>query len=199
MINLVRPENIAMLQDTLDILEQGYYLLGEKKVELKLSKEEMREIDVYLPGEIQVISESRDSFSLAIEKTKDACTLPERNEKPVLVLNLANSVNPGGGVRRGATAQEEDLCRKSSILLSLESPDAAAYYNYNKSLRTYMGSGAVMITPQVEIIKDERGKLLPESVIVSVMTCAAPWSKKAWKGCRIRRTGTWCIAGSAGC
>ena len=81
----MRQENIAMLQDTLDILEQGYYLLDGRKVELKLSKEEMREIHVYLPGEIQAISESgefphghpagrlvtscenRDSFSLAIE------------------------------------------------------------------------------------------------------------------------------------
>lgn len=85
-------------------------------------------------------------------------------------------------MRRGATAQEEDLCRKSSLLLSLESPDAAAYYNYNKSLRTYMGSDAVMITPQVEIIKDERGNLLPESAIVSVMTCAAPMVKRGMEG-----------------
>ena len=94
----MRQENIAMLQDTLDILEQGYYLLGEKQVELKLSKEEMREIDVYLPEEIQAISEggkfpkghhaerlatsceNRDAFSLAIEKTGEASTLPEKTE-----------------------------------------------------------------------------------------------------------------------
>ena len=55
---MVRQENIAMLQDTLDILKRGYYLLDGKKVELKLSKEEMREIHVYLPGEMQAISES---------------------------------------------------------------------------------------------------------------------------------------------
>ena len=58
--------------------------------------------------------------------------------------------------------------------LSLESHKAASYYQYNKSLHTYMGSDAVMITPQVEIIKDENGDLLPETVIVAVMTCAAP-------------------------
>ena len=56
----MRQENIAMLQDTLDILEQGYYLLDGKQVELKLSNKEMREIHVYLPGEIQEISENRD-------------------------------------------------------------------------------------------------------------------------------------------
>ena len=47
-----------------------------------------------------------------------------KKSKPILVLNLANPVNPGGGVRRGSKAQEEDLCRKSSLLLSLESSAA---------------------------------------------------------------------------
>ena len=196
----MRHENIAMLQDTLDILEQKEYILDGERIELKLSQEEMRKIEVYLPGEIQKISEAgnssqmqhfrrmrtscenRDSFSLAIEKTKEAGMLSVKTKKPVLVLNLANPVNPGGGVRRGAIAQEEDLCRKSSLLLSLESQEAAAYYNYNKALHTYMGSDAVMITPQVEIIKDERGNLLTESVIVSVMTCAAPMVTRGMEG-----------------
>ncbi|MBQ5795100.1 MAG: DUF2263 domain-containing protein, partial [Kiritimatiellae bacterium] len=44
---------------------------------------------------------------------------------------------------RGAKAQEEDLCRKSSLLLSLESKTAEAYYNYNRSLNTCMGSDAL--------------------------------------------------------
>jgi len=100
--------------------------------------------------------------------------LKQKGAKPILVLNLANPVNPGGGVRNGALAQEEDLCRKSSLLLSLEGKAAAPYYAYNQSLHTYMGSDAVIIHPQVEVIKDERGNLLPETAVVAVMTCAAP-------------------------
>ena len=50
-------------------------------------------------GRLATSCENRDSFSLAIEKTKAASALPEKNRKPVLVLNLANPVNPGGGVR----------------------------------------------------------------------------------------------------
>ena len=45
-----------------------------------------------------------------------------------------------------------------------------------------MGSDAIMITPEVEIIKDENGDLLPESVVVSVMTCAAPMIKRGMEG-----------------
>ena len=92
----------------------------------------------------------------------------------VLVLNLASPVHPGGGVRRGARAQEEDLCRKSSLLLSLESRTASKYYDYNKSLHSFIGSDALMLTPSVEIIKDENGVLLDDTVIVPVLTCAAP-------------------------
>ena len=92
----------------------------------------------------------------------------------MLVLNLANPVHPGGGVRNGARAQEEDLCRKSTLLISLEDKSAQQYYKYNNSLHTYMGSDAIIITPKVEILRDENGDWLEDSVVVSVMTCAAP-------------------------
>ena len=189
----MRQDNIAMLQDTLSILDKGYYLVGNKKKKLKLSRVEMETADVYLPEDIQVISEFKDlkhvhvlgrcgygcenmdSFSLARKRSEQlSYDLGEEGTKPILVLNLANPVNPGGGVRRGAKAQEEDLCRKSSLLLSLESRNALPYYEYNRSLNTYMGSDAIIINPQVEIIKDENGNLLEDSVIVAVMTCAAP-------------------------
>lgn len=37
-----------------------------------------------------------------------------------------------------------------------------------------MGSDAMILSPKVEIIRDEQGMLLAEPVIVSVLTCAAP-------------------------
>ena len=187
----MREDNIAMLNDTLSILETGYYLLNGDRIDLKLTRPQMEEVQVYLPDRVYEISQSRDfdhthvsdrceyncvredSYTHARKLTDRYADAPG-SQKPVLVLNLANPVNPGGGVLKGSRAQEEDLCRKSSLFLSLTSDAASAYYRYNKSLKTYMGSHAVMIHPQVEIIKDENGELLPESVIVAVMTCAAP-------------------------
>lgn len=191
----MRQDNIGILYDTLDILEQGYYVVNGKRVELKLSRSDMQRADVYLPQDIQKICASKDiphvhvmgrigcgcinmdSFSLARKRYQDCAYIfnhPKKSVKNILVLNLANPVNPGGGVRRGARAQEEDLCRKSSLLLSLEGREARGYYEYNRSLDTYMGSDAIIINPNVEIIKDEKGNLLEDTVLVSVMTCAAP-------------------------
>lgn len=106
-----------------------------------------------------------------------------KDENPVvLVLNLANPVHPGGGVRRGASAQEEDLCRSSSLLWSLESDHAAKYYEYNRKLGSCMGSDAMMFTPEVEIIRDENGALLEETVVAAVLTCAAPMVMHGMEG-----------------
>ncbi len=198
----MRINNIAILNDTLDICEKGYYITESgKKVELKLSKSQMRKCTVYLPDQVQEICSSKDashvlvigrtgvgcanadSFTLARNRAEYASLLlPDRDEKRVLVLNLANPVNPGGGVRRGSNAQEEDLCRKSSLLLSLEDQTAQKYYEYNSSLHTYMGSDAIIITPDVEIMKDENGTLLDETTVVSVMTCAAPMLRYGMEG-----------------
>lgn len=185
--------NIEMLYDTLSIIENGCYEINGETVELKLSRKQMEEALVYLPEDIEEIARAKDishvhrtgrvgygclnmdSFALARRRMEQFSGALDQNEgKPVLVLNLANPVNPGGGVRHGARAQEEDLCRKSTLLVSLEGENAAPYYKYNQSLDTYMGSDAVIIHPQVEIIKDDNGDLLPKTVIVAVMTCAAP-------------------------
>lgn len=97
-----------------------------------------------------------------------------KDSMPVLVLNFANSVHPGGGVRHGAKAQEEDLCRNSTLLWSLESEVAESYYEYNKKLETQMGSDALIFTPKVEVFRDDKGAFLRDSKIVSVLTVAAP-------------------------
>lgn len=186
-----RSRELDMLQETMQILEQGYYVKDGRTIQLKLSGQDAEQIQVYLPEDVRKCSscrdfdpphvigrclygcENKDSFTKAREVVSDE-NLYDNDISRVLVLNLANPVNPGGGVRRGARAQEEDLCRSSSLLKSLESEYAQRYYQYNKDLNTRMGSDAFMITPQVEIIRDENGELLDDTVIVSVVTCAAP-------------------------
>lgn len=186
----------AIFLDTMRIADDGYYEKNGRRIPLQLSTEQLQECTVYLPNDVDLIRskkdfqhvhvlgrcgfgvENRDSFAVARDRAAKASYLLPHSEKDglqeVLVLNLANPVHPGGGVTCGAKAQEEDLCSNSSLYCSLTSEAASRYYEYNRSLHTNMGSDAIIITPKVEIIKDENGELLDESVIVAVMTCAAP-------------------------
>lgn len=176
----MRNDRLAMLKDTLNILDKGYYTKNFRRVALPLTAEERWMAQVFLPGDLEpfafpwkpeegakVLVENIDAFGLALRRHQEGC---ER----ILVLNHANPFNPGGGVRHGASAQEEDLCRKSSLLLNLEGEQASPYYRYNIAKQSWLSSDALIISPCVEIIKDPDGTLLDKPVVVSVMTCAAP-------------------------
>ena len=196
----MREQNIHQLQETLQILEQGSYTVNGKTVRLKLSAEEQAECHVLLPEAVQRVCgrkdlqqvrvagrcghgcRNTDSFSAARWQYANLPFLFREGSRPVLVLNMANPVHPGGGVRNGASAQEESLCRASSLLRSLESAHAEKYYRYNRNLHSDLGSDAMIFTPQVEILRDEAGGLLEETVIVAVLTCAAPMVRNGKEG-----------------
>lgn len=197
---MTQNDNIQMLRDTLDIFKRGYYIKDGQKIFTRLSQKQLEECYVYLPDDIHNIMnrtdfqhihvmgrtgvgcQNIDSFAMAQEQYKLKFLFSKNRLQNTLVLNFANPVNPGGGVYHGARAQEEDLCRKSSLLFSLKSDSAQKYYNYNRSLHSCMNSDAIILTPNVEIIRDSNGDLLDESVIVSVMTCAAPMIKHEMGG-----------------
>lgn len=184
---------ITVLSDTLGLWEKEYYQSEGQMKPLKLSMQETVEAEVFLPDQIGHLLHKTDCKPVSQEKS---CTIRCRkidtfscachkymelaNEngsvqnKDTAVLNFANPVHPGGGVRYGARAQEEDLCRRSSLLLSLESEAAESYYRFNQQCDRLLSSDALIISPKVEVVKDKYYKPLPESIIVSVITCAAP-------------------------
>ncbi len=189
--------NLQILNETLKIFQQGYYLKDDKRIPLLLAPSERETIHVYLPEDVMIVGRrlnqtaqktrngkcrfscvNMDSITAARNLVKETSD----NDRRVLVMNFANAFHAGGGVRIGANAQEEDLCRKSSLLLSLESVTAKKYYLYNNSIYTPMGTDALMITPQVEVIRDENNDLLDEPFIVSVLTCAAPDLRRGMNG-----------------
>ena len=190
--------NIEILEETLQILDTGHYEVNGKEVKLRLSKERMEASHVLLPADVQDICSreltraaipgkcriscvKKDSYVATIEMMRDRQNTEEQS-KPVLVLNFANPVNIGGGVYKGAKAQEEDLCRRSSLLRSLETQHSLRYYTYNRKLHTHMGSDAMIFSPEVEIFRDEHSELMDDTVIVAVLTCAAPMISYSMEG-----------------
>lgn len=106
------------------------------------------------------------------EKVQDAAIrFPGRR---VTILNFASGVNAGGGVRWGAKAQEEDLCRASGLLHGLER--LPQFYNLNRSKNAPPECYDMMIVSEdVPVVRDGYGRLVPDPVpLVNVITYPAP-------------------------
>ncbi|MCG6494922.1 TIGR02452 family protein [Kitasatospora sp. A2-31] len=88
------------------------------------------------------------------------------------VLNFASARNPGGGYLRGARAQEEDLCRSALLYTCLvEAPD---YYEAHRASTDLRYSHRVIVSPDVPVIRDDRGELLAQPYPVTFLTSPAP-------------------------
>ncbi len=209
-----RKKNIEILEDTLAILEKGSFKKDGQEIKLRFSSEQIRDIQVFLPEDIDALRTEKSIGAEAVSalhdvggdqklarkitpcefscENIDALALAQRkyfelkengeSNPGVLVLNLASSTHPGGQTRKGTDAQEEDLCRRTSLLLSLESNEAKKYYDYYYARKTHMGSDGVLISPRVEVIKDSSSEALSETFTISVMSCAAPMIRMGLEG-----------------
>ena len=93
------------------------------------------------------------------------------------VLNFASAKKPGGGVFSGARAQEESICRASTLYSCLQTEFLLDnYYSYNQSIRTY--TDRIIYIPNVLVFKTDDDifcKMLDEKnwYYIDVISCAA--------------------------
>ncbi|KAI3317638.1 hypothetical protein HD806DRAFT_366254 [Xylariaceae sp. AK1471] len=130
---------------------------------------------------VKVLNE--DSLDAAIimaeSLTLPATTQPERNQR-VAVLNLASDKNPGGGWRSGALAQEEALCYRSSLSLSLHksyypwTPSTAVYTRDVVIIRSSMSSGHKLLVPQTPVTQLPVVSIISAAAIRRPAVCNAP-------------------------
>ena len=99
--------------------------------------------------------------------------------KKICVLNFASATNPGGGVTRGSSAQEEAICRCSTLYFSLiEQSIWKGFYAPHRARKNPLHNDDCIYTPGVVVFKTDTAtpQALPpeEWFTVNVLTCAAP-------------------------
>ena len=93
--------------------------------------------------------------------------------KRTAVLNFASATNPGGGVEKGASAQEECLCRVSTLYPCLaDQKMRASFYTPHRKNGNTLHNDDIIYTPNVLVIKDDDHNLLSEPFSVDIISCA---------------------------
>lgn len=169
--------NITIAQETIRITKARAYQYEDRTV--RLPDADYDSVTVITPDDAAMLlseplPEPEQLISCKIEvTTEDSFSAAQRLEN-ALVLNFANAHHAGGGFLLGANAQEEALCRCSTLYASLSSAEAAAMYRYHNTHISATDSDYMLLSRDVAVFRDHRCKLLPEPFHTSVITAPAP-------------------------
>lgn len=171
-----RQRSIEIFEDTRD-----WYTRDAK---LKQAVQHSRQgTQFYAPGELALPAEKLARFAgearVLVSRERSLQAAGKYAGQRVAVLNFASATNPGGGVLLGSSAQEESLCRCSTLYPCLLGDELRQkYYQMHRDRQDPTYTDACIYTPDVLIIKTDTGapKRLPEDAMqpVDVITCAAP-------------------------
>ncbi len=170
-------ERVEIFEDTMRWVQTDYELsesVREAKANTTVFYEnDYPEFDLSAVRDMKIEVTKDRSFQAAMRLRK------ENPEARIAVMNFANAVHPGGGVRNGASAQEECLCRTSTLYAILNTKRLwEEFYDYHEALYTPRASDTLIYTGGVIICKTDVDlpERLPanEWVTVDVITVAAP-------------------------
>lgn len=183
-INMQKSDYRQIAKETLTAIKKGFYY-GPNGERCKLPNLDFTKVEVFSPEQLQSIEDDDDEFfesafygsGGAEFYLVDADSYEvAKGMGRVLVMNFANAHTPGGGFLNGARAQEESLCRCSTLYASISSDKAKEMYDYNNSRKDPLDSNYMLLSENVAVFRDFTCKPLPEDEIytVSVVTVPAP-------------------------
>jgi len=170
-------ERIDVFNDTMSWIDEDHDLSkavahAKKNTEI-FYEDDYPSFDV-TSDKMTVLSVSMDrSFQAAVRLRKD---YPDAK---IAVMNFANAFYAGGGVKNGSSAQEEALCRTSTLYPLIHRVTLRdSFYKHHKDMNTPKASDSLIYTEGVIICKSDTDlpERLPkdEWVTVDVITIAAP-------------------------
>ena len=170
-----RDENVAIFQDTEKMCRENVRL----RESIKQASENQKLI---LEGDSLFATEKDkydESAKIVVSKKKTFEAASAYKGMKVAVHNFASATNPGGGVVKGSTAQEECLCRCSTLYSMLNVKEMwNGFYDPHRNAADPIHNDDIIYTPGVVVFKTDTAApvVMPETqwYEVDVITCAAP-------------------------
>ena len=175
--NADREKLVKIFEDTLNLSLNNDFL--KKSVETSIKNSVIYDEKNYpdLP------TKRFDSTKISVNKYRTFETAQfyakKFPDKKISVLNFASATNVGGGVTKGSKAQEESLCRCSTLYPVLNTENNLKnFYEYHRKKNDARYTDKIIFSPEIFIFKSDTDfpQILPENkfVKVDVITCSAP-------------------------
>lgn len=174
-----REENLDVFRDTEKLVKENKVLVTSVKnsTSKQIMIPEYMQVDEMMQAE--ATQESYDEAKVIVSKKRTYEAASAYEGLKVCVHNFASATNPGGGVTKGSSAQEECLCRCSTLYFNLNTSDMwGGFYSPHRAMQDPIHNDDCIYTPDVVVFKSDTSepKLLNEEAWykVNVITCAAP-------------------------
>ncbi len=182
-----REYNRRIMQETLAMIETSSKLKWQ-------TEESLKRIRVFKDGNIPNHSAARyeNEAKIIVSRKRTAeAAWAYRNLGRTAILDFASGTKAGGGARNGSNAQEESLCRISTLLPLLESEKARTYYTRNKENKDGMYSDSAILAPDVTFFRsdDNEMRILDESCWMKADVLVVPAPNLRRSGVPVGRDG----------
>ena len=172
------PKNISIFEDTVDLVQNTKRLQEAVAASLR-SQKFIAESDLVPDGRLIRRFETPAQIIVSKKRTFEAVSAYTGKGDKLCVLNFASATNPGGGVVNGSSAQEESLCRVSTLYFTLDTDEnRERFYNPHRISRDPIHNDDILYTPDIIVFKTDTStpEQMPESdwFNCDVITCAAP-------------------------
>lgn len=164
----IREQNVDIFNDTLQMIEKDLHL--KQVITESIANQEI------IPEEQAVAFQPRfETDAEIIVSRKSSFDAARAHGGKVCVLNFASATNPGGGVTKGSSAQEECLCRCSTLFKNLTDKAAfVKFYQKHREQGNALHNDDIIYSPGVVLLKSDAYNNLYSRSRVDVITCAAP-------------------------
>ena len=170
-----RANNVKIFEDTIESINNNDVLLSSVENSMKAQKLYLETDEI----EISDMDEKQCKTVVSMKRSFEAASSYARDGKKVCVLNFASSTNPGGGVINGSSAQEEALCRCSTLYPCLNVKEFwDGFYHPHRNAGDPLYNDDIIYTPGITVFKSDvsypKKMLSKDWYQVDVLTCAAP-------------------------
>jgi uncharacterized protein (TIGR02452 family) len=175
MHNDIKQYNIGIFENTMDVIKKDSALVES------INKSIKNQLFYLNPVDIKSIMPQHDTdcpVTVTRERSIECAMKWVKRDAAgtkVAVLNFASATQPGGGVATGSSAQEECICRCTTLYPCLTTKEAEVrFYDPHRKNVGPLHNDDIIYTPDVAIIKNDDYDLLREPLFIDVITCAAP-------------------------